>query len=473
MRILIIGDNPDFFGGVTNYTRPLAEELSKSNEVHYLFNSTRTGNDTFFKKDGIIEVVKKKYEFKCYELINGSALYKNYKNLEYDYSEWFDDIFEKFLLSIKPDVVHINEIFGFSSSIISIIKKNSIKIIVTVHEYWWLCAHRVMVDYNKKICDGPNDIMKCSFCVSKKIPQKSHGVERNIIKIKHDFPKIFQYAQNFKLLFKNNESTAINEDNLDFNNEPVGIVKDPHLEIKLNTRLKKNIEALNDCDIIIGVSNDVANILTNYGVSEDKILVQHIGSTVAGMNILHTKFMNPNEIVFGFVGGVTYYKGVHQLVEAFTLLPKELKNRAKLNIYGKYQENYFRAIDKQYLQLEEDKSKVTFFGRFTPSDIPQITNEVDINVLPSLCADTAPQTIFESFSNGLSIIAPNVGGFPDFVADGVNGLIYDKASVKDLSKCLQKIMENPELILEFNKNLPQCKTMQQNAKELLDIYMTN
>ena len=38
-RVLIIGDSPHFNGGVTNYTRPLAQNLSKTLEVLSYFLS--------------------------------------------------------------------------------------------------------------------------------------------------------------------------------------------------------------------------------------------------------------------------------------------------------------------------------------------------------------------------------------------------------------------------------------------------
>jgi glycosyltransferase involved in cell wall biosynthesis len=466
MNILIIGDSPKFFGGVTNYTRPLAEHLSYSNKVFYLFNSTRTNHNSFFKKREIYPIYQNEYPFECFELINGKSIYKNYNNLSNDYSNWLDKIFIRFIKERKIDVIHINEFFGFSTNIFDFIKDEKIKLVITVHEYWWLCPHRVMVDFNNKICAGPNDIKKCSFCVSKTRNKNTVEKELFINKFKNDFPILTKELLKLRPKQKIEDREAV----LSFNDLNHENFDDGNLQNDLKRRLEKMIIALNKADIVIGVSQDVKRHLTKYGVKSDKIKVQHIGSTIAENNIAHTKKVVKDKIVFGFIGGVGYYKGVHQLVEAFSKLQEELKHKAYLKIYGKYDENYLQAIENNFIITEEDKKRITFFGKFTPKDIPQITNEVDINVLPSLCADTAPQTIFESFSNGLSIIAPNVGGFPDFITDGKNGLIYEKASVKGLSECLAQIIQNPELISEFNRNIPKCKTMKENVDELLELY---
>lgn len=465
MKILIIGDSPKFFGGVTNYTRPLAEYLSENNEVTYLFNSTRTGHNTFLKKRSIQRVFDGEYKYSCFELINGKSTYKNYDDLTNDYSNWMDELFVDFLDEVEPDVIHINEFFGFSTSVFDIIKRNKIKLIITIHEYWWLCPHRVMVDYNNEICEGPTDMRKCSFCVSKVKSNKSSQKENLVSKIKHDFPLLMEVKKRLK---KNVIST--NDENLEFLNLTHGDYSNKSLESSLTSRLDNMIESLNKADLVIGVSEDVKNHLVKFGVDSSKILIQHIGSTIAEKTISHTKKVDTDNIVFGFIGGVGYYKGVHQMVDAFVKLPEELKERAQLQIYGKYDENYFNAIQNKIITNKEDRKSIVFYGRFTPNDLPKITNKIDINILPSLCADTAPQTIFESYSNGLSIIAPIVGGFPDFVIDGVNGLLYEKASVEGLSNCMKRIIEAPELITKFNKNIPSCKTMGENTKELFDLY---
>jgi glycosyltransferase involved in cell wall biosynthesis len=471
MKILIIGDYPLFHGGVTNYTRPLAEELSKKHDVIYLYNSTRTGNNTFKYGTKILSRKLKDVTFASFELVNGKANYLNYNNLYCDVSDWPIKYILNFIGKVKPDTIHINEIFGFSSSVIKHLKSAGAKVFVTVHEYWWLCPHRVMVDFNKKICEGPFDIQKCAFCVSKKQTNKSDSYVKFIAKLKHDFPFLFSLGMNAKKIIKqkNTETESSSFENLKFGNLNYKDYKNQELENQLKKRLDANIEALNSCDKVIAVSSDVKNILTRYGVKPEKILVQHIGSTIAERSIPHTKKLDSKEIVFGFIGGVGYYKGVHQLVEAFTKLPEELKSKAKLKIFGKYSQGYYNSIKLDFIK-NQDQERIKFYGRFTPDDIPQITNQIDISVLPSLCADTAPQTIFESFSCGLPIIAPDVGGFPDFITHELNGLIYEAASVEGLKKALESIIKDPKKINHFQNNIPKSKTLDENVSELIVLY---
>ncbi len=469
MNVLIVGDHPKTIGGVTNYTRPLALALAGMNKVFYLYNSSRTGNFDF----GKMRIEQKNdlfSEFESFELLNGKGLEKNYENLDVDTGHWFDFLFTSFIEEHKIEIVHINEIFGFSSNIINIAKSRGAKVIVSVHEYWWLCSHRVMVDFNRRICEGPDSIKKCSNCVHSKIAgNHNRSVLRE--KVKNQFRRPHAIYMSMKSSLKKYSNKAETTESLDFDNIHLNGFSRPKLEKSLENRLTRNIEALNNCDAVIAVSNDVKIKLTRYGVAPDRIIVQHIGSTIANVKVEHTKKIDASNIVFGFIGGVGYYKGIHQLVDAFINLSETYIEKAQLKIYGGYSESYYKSIISKYLNNGLDKSKVLFYGRYNPDDIPRITNEIDIMVLPSLCADTAPQTIFESFSTGLPIIAPNIGGFPDFITDNVNGLLYEQASVDDLKNKLIHIIDNPELISDLQKNIPGLKTIKANAAELNELYV--
>ena len=468
MNILIIGDYPLFSGGVTNYTRPLAQELSKNHNVHYLYSSTRIGSDSFFKKRKIINKNFSNFNFSAYELVNGDAQYKNYNNISVDNANWFDQKFKIFLKDLKIDIIHVNEIFGFSTSMINEAISNNIKVFITVHEYWWLCLHRVMVDYNRKVCDGPFSMQKCAYCVSFHRNNTSYFFNKNIIKLKNDFPLLINFLCFFKNFFKKANKKVLKE-KLNFNNLDFINFSDKDLEYRLEARLRNNISTLNNCTKVIGVSSDVKNILKKYGVMDKKIIVQHIGSTIAKNKIIHKKKLNPKMIIFGFIGGVTYYKGVHQLIQAFIDLDDDYKSKSKIKIYGKYNEPYYNAM----LDLIKGSDNIEFYGKFSQNDLESITNKIDISVLPSLCADTAPQTIFESFNAGLPIIAPDIGGFPDFILNNKNGLIYRGADVTSLKKCLIKIIDNPKLIDIFKSNITQSKNIEENVTELINLYESN
>lgn len=465
-NILIVGNDPKIISGVTNYTRPLGEELKKQGfKVSHLFSSSFAENFDY----GKMRIEKTRINnINYFKLINSKGLVFNYDQLKVDHTGWFDFIFKNILKEYNIDIVHINEMYGFSSNIIKIAKSKKIKVFVTVHEYWWLCPHKVMIDFNGKICEGPESITKCSYCVYKKIPHFNTLYLKNNYRIKTVFPSLHKILSKLKSILKKNDNI-----NLDLNNEKVKVnEKTKIIKKEVYNRLKANIKMLNNADKIICVSSDVKKTLTKYGVHSKKCLVNHIGSLVASKSKkIIKKKINSKNINFGFIGGVGYYKGLHVLIKAYQNLSHEEKMKSEVNIYGLITKNYSETLNNLINKIDiKFKKRLKLHGKYNSSSLDSICNSFDISVIPSLCADTAPQTIFESFSYKKPIIAPKIGGFPDFIKHKKNGLIYKSGDHKALSKLMSYIIKNPKKINEYKKNINASKTMKKNVEELAMIY---
>ena len=468
MNILLIGDDPKIVGGVTNYTRPLAQGLQKAGvKVHYLH--TVALNTKYDFKAMRIET-RQEDGVEIHSLINGRALLFNYDQLDVDTGEWFDETFKAFLSNKNINLIHINEIFGLSSHLISVAKGLGIKVITTVHEYWWLCPHRVMVDQDRAVCDGPNNPQKCAQCVTTKFPNYNSSKEKFKYQLRTTFPTQYKKLTDYIKSKKKQHYSLV--DLSSPRPSPLN-PQAPGLVIALQKRLYKNIEALNHCDKIICVSKDVKRILTTYGVKPELCTVDHIGSMIADKKWeLRNNLTPKHQINFGFIGGVTYYKGVHLIVQAYIALPEEVKDRARVNIYGGGDPGYFMSM--QNLINSEgsnlDRKNIHFHGKYSPTQLTDIGSSIDISILPSMCADTAPQTIFESFSLGIPIIAPNSGGFSDFVRHGVNGLIFNYGDPQSLSAAMLSLLENPDQIIGFSKNIQKTKGMGEHVASMLALY---
>lgn len=72
----------------------------------------------------------------------------------------------------------------------------------------------------------------------------------------------------------------------------------------------------------------------------------------------------------------------------------------------------------------------------------------DVFVIPSLM-DNLPNTVLESLMCGTPVIGFPVGGIPDMIQDGVNGLLTKEISVSSLSETLTKFLNAPEI---FDRN---------------------
>ena len=84
-----------------------------------------------------------------------------------------------------------------------------------------------------------------------------------------------------------------------------------------------------------------------------------------------------------------------------------------------------------------------------------------------------PYDIFLSiatFVAGIPVIGSDVPGISVVVKDGVNGLLFPRGDGKNLTRCLEKFLHEPDLLTKLRKNLPHVKSIQENGHELEEIY---
>ena len=90
-------------------------------------------------------------------------------------------------------------------------------------------------------------------------------------------------------------------------------------------------------------------------------------------------------------------------------------------------------------------------------------------VIPSLM-DNYPTIIQEAFANKLPVIASNVGGIPELVSNMKNGILVKPGMVNELSEAMQLVINNKEILQDFQNNIPLIKSMHQSAVEYLNEY---
>jgi len=66
-------------------------------------------------------------------------------------------------------------------------------------------------------------------------------------------------------------------------------------------------------------------------------------------------------------------------------------------------------------------------------------------VIPSKCYENNPMTILESICLGTPVIGSDLGGIPELIRPGVNGLLFEPGNVKDLQDKISYIINNPHI----------------------------
>ena len=173
---------------------------------------------------------------------------------------------------------------------------------------------------------------------------------------------------------------------------------------------------------------------------------------------------NYDSIDITYIGTLGKHKGVDTLIKAF----KEIEGEnLKLHIIGKgYDEEEFKNLSK-------DDDRITFHGFVDNKSIRKYYEMSNILVIPSICYDNSPLVIYESFSTGTPVIGSDIGGIPELIKDGYNGLLFDAGNSNSLKEKLVKVINDKELLkkLEVNsyESLPK-NSMDVMVKKIIEQY---
>jgi glycosyltransferase involved in cell wall biosynthesis len=219
-------------------------------------------------------------------------------------------------------------------------------------------------------------------------------------------------------------------------------------------------------DLFISPSQFLRRKFIEFGIPEDRITLFPYGFNLENFGNLQKVFSD--KLRFGFIGNLLPAKGTHILIEAFN----KIKNyNVELRVYG--QVNSYKGILGNYLKYLKKISKnknIKFMGRFDYKDVGEIFKEIDVLVVPSIWYENSPLVIQEAFATKTPVIASDIGGIPELIDDGVNGLLFDPNDSDDLYKKINLIIENPSLIEEIRQNIKPPKSIEENAKEIEKIY---
>ncbi len=145
------------------------------------------------------------------------------------------------------------------------------------------------------------------------------------------------------------------------------------------------------------------------------------------------------------VGRLIQRKGIRYLIQALGQLPAHLN--ARLVIVGQGPERPALEALAQELGLEE---RVTFAGRLPDPELERLYAACDVFVLPAI-VDSSGDTemlgmvLLEAMRYRKPVVASNVGGIPDIVAHGVNGLLTPQKDPQALAQAIERLLTDRKL----------------------------
>ena len=166
-------------------------------------------------------------------------------------------------------------------------------------------------------------------------------------------------------------------------------------------------------------------------------------------------------ILFGAMNIKDERKGFRYLIDALQIINtgNELPD-IEIAVFGKIDESVINSIPYKVYQLGQLK---------TESEIISTYNSADVFVAPSL-EDNLPNTIMESMACGTPVVAFNIGGIPDMIDDGQNGILTELKSSKSLANGIRMILSDDELNKKFSLSSREKVSKVFNQKVVAEMY---
>jgi len=237
---------------------------------------------------------------------------------------------------------------------------------------------------------------------------------------------------------------------------------DKNVDYKIRTQVAKNLLA-NSIDYVLAISQREADILSEFSTQNRNIFVvnqvSNICDELAKKNFAHHLH---NPIRIGFIGSILIHKGIHIIYQAADLLKDE---PVEFYLYGMGSPELIKALSNSF-----PNAKVKYNGGYSENDLFNIAKEIDAIIIPSIWEEGGPLTAPEAIAMQLPIIGANIGGIPDFVKDGINGLLYQFDNPANLANKIKDIIDNPHILEGFRDNLHLNITFQDYINHISSIY---
>lgn len=287
--------------------------------------------------------------------------------------------FAKILDDFNPDVVHLHNIHSYLSPQLAVMAHERGKRVVwTLHDYKLICP-----SYN---CLASGEV--CEKCVG--------GSVVNVARTR---------------CMKGSLSASVMA----------------WLEaMKWNRRvLQKNV------DTFICPSDFMRRMMLKGGFDERKLLVNCNfidPARLAG----NEKSEAPvdSEPYYCFVGRLSEEKGVGLLLKVASALPYRLKVAGGGPLFEELKSRYAAC------------GNIEFLGPLPGDRVGSLLKGAMFSVIPSVWYENNPLSVIESLSLGTPVVGASIGGIPELISDGRDGLIFKAGDESDLSEKLIEACEH-------------------------------
>jgi len=240
---------------------------------------------------------------------------------------------------------------------------------------------------------------------------------------------------------------------------PIKPISSPNfIMIISNKFLSRFFLSLNNS--IIAVSNNTFESLVSCGIESSKIgrIPPMVDTKIYNNPILQNTFrenlsLNKTDKIILYIGNLTRIKGIDVLLEAFKKVVCEFRDVKLLLVLNMPLAKYLNNENTDLYNAEHNfgiKEKIKKYGLSDyvipiglVNNLPDIMASSNLFVAPFLNTVGVldyPLSLLEAMACGLPVIASSVGGIPEIIKNGENGLLVDPNDIDGLKNAIINLL---------------------------------
>jgi glycosyltransferase involved in cell wall biosynthesis len=203
-------------------------------------------------------------------------------------------------------------------------------------------------------------------------------------------------------------------------------------------------------DRVIPVSRYILEALREHGVPESGMTLVHHGIDVEAFRRRVTKTPSatraalgvPDDVIFAvMVGNVRHWKGQHVVVDALSLLPRDVLNSMHFLFVGAT-----AAGDRDYHASLLERCQAAGLGEHVrlvgPStEVPNVLAAADIAVHASVIPEPGGIVVLEAMASQAAVVAADKGGHTTYLVPDA-GLLHDVDDPTDLARHISQLVRD-------------------------------
>ncbi|MBM4063594.1 MAG: glycosyltransferase, partial [Planctomycetes bacterium] len=319
--------------------------------------------------------------------------------------------FAVLLDELRPDVVHFWNLHNLGMSLPAECRRRGLPTVLSSNNYWAICPRLYLVSERLEPCAGSSgDGSACARCLGTPGSAAAHAARKAA--------GVSMLREHF----------------------------DVHLAVSSRVR-----------DLHVQNGDDPGHVRV---LRQEPHGVASIWQQVGAVRQPVDRLQRP--LRAAFLGSVLPHKGVHVLAEALQALPPGAVHCVAL---GDVAADY-RAL----LQRIDRAGRLCCTGRYDPAALPQLLAKFDVIVVPSVWDDCAPFVVAEALAARCPVVGSRIGGIPDFVQHGRNGLLFAAGDTRELAACLLSFQRDPCLLGRLQRGIGPPRGLPAFVDDVLAVY---